>query len=264
MTVKSALRRPILSAALALGIAATAQAETIKVGVTGGPHAQIFEQVAALAKKDGIDVKVVEFDDYQIPNAALAQGDLDLNSFQHQPFLDNQVKDRGYPLVSIGKTVIFPIGLYSKKVKSLAELKEGDKVAIPNDPTNGGRVLLLLQAQGLIKIRPEAGLKATPLDVTDNPRKLRIVELPAAQLARSLDDVAVAAVNGNYALEVGLSPQKDAIALESADSPYANVIAVRSADKDKPILARLVALYRSAEIKTFIKDKFGASVVPTF
>lgn len=264
MIIHPRLLRPLLAASVLIGMASVAGAETVKVGVTGGPHAQIFEQVAALAKKDGIDVKVLEFDDYQIPNAALSQGDLDLNSFQHQPFLDNQVRDRGYKLTAIGRTVIFPIGLYSKTVKSLAELKDGDKVAIPNDPTNGGRVLLLLQAQGLLKIRPEAGLKATPLDVTDNPRKLKLIELPAAQLARSLDDVAVAAVNGNYALEVGLNPQKDAIALESVDSPYANVIAVRSADKDKPVFAKLVKLYQSSEVKAFIKDKFGASVVPAF
>jgi len=264
MTLVPRLIRPLFAAVLSFGLAGAAAAETIRVGVTGGPHAQIFEQVAALARKEGIEVKVIEFDDYQIPNAALAQGDLDLNSFQHQPFLDNQVKDRGYRLVAIGKTVIFPIGLYSKRVKSLSELKDGDKVAIPNDPTNGGRVLLLLQAQGLLKLRPEAGLKASPFDVVDNPRQLKLVELPAAQLARSLDDVALAAVNGNYALEVGLNPHKDAIALESPESPYANVIVVREADKAKPQFLHLVKLYQSPEIRAFIQERFGASVVPAF
>jgi D-methionine transport system substrate-binding protein len=258
------LSRRLLLALVVAGLTGTAQAESLKIGATGGPHAQILERLAQLAKPQGIELKVVEFDDYQLPNAALAQGDLDLNSFQHQPFLDNQVRDRGYKLVSIGKTVIFPIGLYSKSVKSLGQLKEGDKVAIPNDPTNGGRVLLLLQAQGLLTLRPDAGLKASPLDVVANPRKLRIVELPAAQLPRSLDDVTVAAVNGNYAMEVGLDPQKDALVLESRDSPYANVIAVREADKDKPVYRRLVQLYQSPEIKAFILERFGASVVPAF
>lgn len=241
-----------------------AQAETLKIGVTGGPHAEIFEKVKELAAKDGLDLKIIEFDDYQLPNAALVNGDLDANSFQHQPFLDQQVRDRGYPLVSIAKTVIFPIGLYSKKIKSLADLKEGDKVSIPNDPTNGGRVLLLLQDNGLITLRPDAGLKATPLDIVGNPKKLKIVELPAPQLPRSLDDVTIAAINTNFAMEVGLKPERDALVLEKTDSPYANIIAIRTADKDKPALAKLVKLYQSAEIRTFIKERFGSSVIPAF
>jgi len=245
-------------------LASFAQAETIKIGATGGPHAEILEQVKILAAKEGLDLKIVEFDDYQLPNAALVNGDLDANSFQHQPFLDAQVKDRGFALTSIAKTVIFPIGLYSKKIKALADLKDGDKVAIPNDPTNGGRVLLLLQAKGLLKLSPDAGIKASPLDIVENPKKLKIVELPAAQLPRALDDVTVAAVNGNYALEVGLKPDKDALALESVDSPYANVIAVRVADKDKPVFAKLVKLYQSAEIKAFIKERYGVTVIPAF
>jgi D-methionine transport system substrate-binding protein len=223
-----------------------------------------MEQVAKLAAKDGLDIKIVEFDDYQLPNMALANGDLDANSFQHQPFLDNQISDRGYAITSIARTVIFPIGIYSKKIKALADLKEGDKIGIPNDPTNGGRVLLLLQAQGLLKIRPEAGIKASPLDIIENPKKLKIVELPAAQLPRSLDDLTVAAINTNYAIEVGLRPERDALVLESADSPYANVIAVRTADKNKPVFAKLVTVYQSADIKAFIKERFGASVIPAF
>ncbi|HLO78732.1 MAG TPA: MetQ/NlpA family ABC transporter substrate-binding protein, partial [Magnetospirillum sp.] len=249
--------RITLAIALATG-ATAAWAETIKVGVTGGPHAAILEQVATLAAKDGLQIKVVEFDDYQLPNAALVQGDLDANSFQHQPFLDNQIKDRGYSITAIAKTVVFPIGLYSKRVKALSDLKEGDKVAIPNDPSNGGRVLLLLQSQGLITLRADAGIKATVLDVVDNPRKLRFVELPAAQLPRSLDDVTVAAINSNYAIEIGLLPHRDALVLESPDSPYANVIAVRTQDKDKPVFAKLVRLYQSPEIRRFIQEKYGS------
>lgn len=255
--------RIALAAVLATG-ATVAWAETITVGVTGGPHAAILEQVAGLAAREGLTIKVVEFDDYQLPNAALAQGDLDANSFQHQPFLDLQVKDRGYAITSIGKTVVFPIGLYSRRLKALGDLKPGDTVAIPNDPSNGGRVLLLLQAHGLITLRPDAGIKATLLDVVDNPRKLKFVELPAAQLPRSLEDVTAAAVNSNYAIEVGLLPHRDALVLESAQSPYANVIAVRRQDQDKPVLAKLVRLYHAPEIRRFIQEKYGASVVPAF
>ena len=184
----------------------------LKVGVTAGPHAQIFEVVKQEAAKQGLNIQIIEFSDYVQPNVALSSGDLDLNSYQHQPYLDNANADRGYKLVSIAKTVIFPIGIYSKKIKSLSELKEGARIGLPNDPTNGGRALLLLQANGLIKLRPEAGLKATPIDVVENPRKLRFIELNAAQLPRSLDDTDASAVNTNFALEAGLNPAKDAIA----------------------------------------------------
>nr|WP_245986977.1 MetQ/NlpA family ABC transporter substrate-binding protein [Azospirillum thermophilum] len=241
-----------------------ASAETIKIGVTPGPHAQILEVVKPIAAKDGLDLQVLEFSDYVIPNQALSQGDLDANSFQHQPYLDNQVKDRGYDLVSVAKTVVFPIGIYSKTVKSLDELKPGAKVAIPNDPTNGGRVLLLLQSKGLIKLRPDAGLKASPIDIVENPKKLQVVELDAAQLPRSLDDVTVAAINTNYAIEAGLDPAKDAIAREAAESPYANIIVVRKADQGKPWVAKLVKAYQNDEVKRFIGEKFKNAVVPAW
>ncbi|HEY0257205.1 MAG TPA: MetQ/NlpA family ABC transporter substrate-binding protein, partial [Candidatus Methylacidiphilales bacterium] len=179
------LKNILLALVFSVASASLVQAETIRIGATGGPHAEILEQVKTLAAKEGLELKIIEFDDYQLPNAALVNGDLDANSFQHQPFLDAQVKDRGYPLTSIAKTVIFPIGLYSKKIKALDALKDGDKIAIPNDPTNGGRVLLLLQSNGLIKLNPDAGIKASPLDIVENPKKLKIVELPAAQLPRS-------------------------------------------------------------------------------
>ncbi|WP_434624106.1 MetQ/NlpA family ABC transporter substrate-binding protein [Azospirillum sp. B2RO_4] len=255
------------AATLAVAFGATLNpvaAETIKVGVTAGPHAQILEAVKPIAAKDGLDIQIIEFTDYVIPNQALAGGDLDANSFQHQPYLDNQVKDRGFDLVSVGKTVVYPIGIYSKKVKSLDELQSGAKVAIPNDPTNGGRVLLLLQAKGLIKLKDGGNLKASPIDIVENPKKLEIVELDAAQLPRSLDDVTVAAINTNFALEAGIDPVKDAIAREAADSPYANVIAVRKADKDKPWVAKLVKSYQSPEVKEFILTKFKNAVVPAF
>ncbi|WP_144635959.1 MetQ/NlpA family ABC transporter substrate-binding protein [Bordetella genomosp. 13] len=253
-------------AVAALGVAAFAQPalaqdKPIKVGVTAGPHAQIFEVVKQEAAKQGLNVQIIEFSDYVQPNMALASGDLDMNSYQHQPYLDNANADRGYKLVSIGKTVIYPIGIYSKKIKSLDALPQGAKFGLPNDPTNGGRALLLLQAKGLIKVRPEAGLKATPIDVVENPRKLRFIELDAAQLARSLADTDASAINTNFALEGGLDPTKDAIATESPDSPYANVLVVREKDKDRADLQKLAGIYHSQPVKDFILSKFKGAVI---
>jgi D-methionine transport system substrate-binding protein len=262
-------KRTLIQSALALALAASfsgavlAQDKPLKIGVTAGPHAQIFEQVKKIAEKDGLKIQIVEFSDYIQPNAALAAGDLDGNSYQHKPFLDQQVKDRGYKIVNVGYTVNFPIGLYSKKVKSLAELKEGARFGIPNDPTNGGRVLLVLQDKGLIKLKPDAGLKATPLDVIENPKKLKFVELDAAQLPRSLDDLDASAVNTNYALSAGLNP-KDAIAQEAAKSPYVNLLAVREQDKDKPWVAKLVKAYHSEEIRKYVQTEFKGAVLAGF
>lgn len=263
-------KRTLIQSAIALAFAATlaspalAQDKPLKIGVTAGPHAQIFEQVKKIAEKDGLKIQIVEFSDYIQPNAALSAGDLDANSYQHKPFLDQQVKDRGYKIVSAGYTVNFPIGIYSKKVKSLAELKEGSRFGIPNDPTNGGRVLLVLQDKGLIKLKPEAGLKATPLDVIENPKKIKFVELEAAQLARALDDLDASAINTNFALSAGLNPTKDAIAQEAAKSPYVNLLAVREQDKDKPWVAKLVKAYHSEEIRKFIATEFKGSVLAGF
>jgi len=253
-----------LTLGAALALPALAQDKPLKIGVTAGPHAQIFEQVKKVAEKDGLKIQVIEFSDYVQPNAALAAGDLDANSYQHKPYLDQQIADRGYKFSPVGYTVNFPIGIYSKKVKSLKDLPEGAKVGIPNDPTNGGRVLLVLQDQGLIQLRPDAGLKATPLDVVGNPKKLKFVELDAAQLPRSLDDLDASAINTNYAISAGLNPGKDAIARESAKSPYVNLIAVRSADKDKPWVAKLVKAYQSDAVRQFIQTEFKGSVVPGF
>ena len=263
-------KRKLLQTTLALalgaaaGPAALAQDRPLKVGVTAGPHAQIFEQVKKIAARQGLRIQVVEFSDYVQPNAALAAGDLDANSYQHKPYLDQQVADRGYPLVAVGYTVNFPIGVYSKKVRSLKELKAGARFGIPNDPTNGGRVLLVLQDQGLIKLKAGAGLKATPLDVVDNPKKLKFVELDAAQLPRALDDLDAAAINTNYALPAGLNPGKDAIARESAKSPYVNLLAVRTQDRNQPWVAKLVKIYHSDEIRKFIQDEFKGTVIPGF
>ena len=253
-------------AVLALGAAFAAQPalaadKPFKVGVTAGPHAEIMEVVKQEAAKLGLDIQIVEFSDYVQPNVALASGDLDANSYQHQPYLDNVNADRHYNLVSVAKTVIFPIGIYSKKYKSLSDLPVGAKIGIPNDPTNGGRVLLMLQSLGLIKVDPKAGLKATPLDVTDNPKKINFVELDAAQLPRSLDDTAASAINTNFAMSAGLDPKKDAIVQESPDSPYANVLVVRAADKDTPSVKTLVEAYHSQAVKDFINTKYKGSVL---
>lgn len=214
-----------------------------------------------MAAKSGLDIRIVEFSDYVQPNAALAAGDLDANSYQHAPYLAAQVKDRGYKLIKVADTVTFPMGIYSKRVKSLAELKPGATIAIPNDPTNGGRALLLLQKQGLLKVRADAGLKATRFDIVDNPKKLKIVELDAAQIPRSLGDVDAAAINTNYAMEAGLKPRQDSIAIEDPNGPYANIIAIREADKNKPWVAKLVAAYHSPEVKQYIDGKFGGAVI---
>jgi D-methionine transport system substrate-binding protein len=259
-------RRHILKFAAALASATLFNAsafaqDAIKIGVTGGPHAQIMDVVKQVAAKNGLKITVIEFSDYVQPNAALAAGDLDANSYQHAPYLDAQVKDRGYKLVKIADTVTFPMGIYSKKIKSLGELQNGARIAVPNDPTNGGRALLLLQTKGLIKLRADAGLKATPLDIVENPKKLKIVELDAAQIPRSLADVDAAAINTNFAMEAGLKPKSDAIAIEDPRGPYANIIAIRAADKDKPWVAKLVSAYHSNEVKQFIDGKFGGAVI---
>ncbi|ANN68319.1 MetQ/NlpA family ABC transporter substrate-binding protein [Bordetella bronchialis] len=256
-----ALATLAIAAGVGVTSTASAQGKPLKVGVTGGPHAEIMEVVKEQAASQGLTIQIVEFSDYVQPNVALAAGDLDANSYQHQPYLDNANADRGYKLVSIAKTVIFPIGIYSKKVKSLDALKEGARIGIPNDPTNGGRALLLLQDKGLIKLKAGVGLKATPLDIAENPRKLRFIELDAAQLPRSLDDTDASAVNTNFAMQAGLDPKRDAIAQESPDSPYANVLAVREKDKDRPEFAKLVAAYHSQPVKDFILAKYRGAVI---
>ncbi|MBU2702625.1 D-methionine transport system substrate-binding protein [Sporomusaceae bacterium BoRhaA] len=235
--------------------------KVIKVGVTAGPHAEIMDEVKKLAEKQGLKIEVVEFNDYIQPNVALNQGDIDLNSFQHEPYLKNIVKDRGFDIVSIGKGVIFPMGIYSKKVKDLNQVADGGTIAIPNDPTNGGRALLLLQQKGLLKLKEGAGLTASADDIAENPKHLNIKELDAAQIPRSLDDIDAAAINTNYALTAGLNPVKDSIALESGESPYANIIAARGQDKDNPAYLKLVEIYHSDQIKAFIQEHFKGSVI---
>ncbi|BDG58994.1 MetQ/NlpA family ABC transporter substrate-binding protein [Caldinitratiruptor microaerophilus] len=235
----------------------------LRVGVTAGPHEQIMKEVAKLLEPQGIRLDIKVFTDYKIPNQALEAGDLDLNSFQHQPYLDTENKERGFHLVSIARTVTFPMGVYSRKIQKLDEIRQGGTVAIPNDPTNGGRALLVLQQAGLIKLKPEAGILASPRDVVENPKGLRFQELDAAQLPRVLPDVDAAVINTNYAMEAGLNPRKDAIFVEQ-NSPYVNVIAVREKEKDRPEFRKVVEAYHSPQIRKFIEETFQGAVVPGF
>lgn len=258
------LRRYLLSILAFAALTGAASAETIKVGVTPGPHAQVLEAAKAVAAKKGLDIQIIEFSDYVVPNAALEAGDLQANSFQHQPYLDNQVADRKYKIVAVGNTINFPMGIYSKKVKTWDEVKSGATLAIPNDPTNGGRVLILLRDKGIIKLKDGVGFKPTLLDISDNPKKLKITEVDAAQLPRTLPDVDVAGINTNYATQAGLDPVKDAILREDPKGPYANIIAVRAVDKDKPWVKTLVESYQSPEVKAFIDEKFKGSVLATW
>lgn len=255
---------PVLGAALGLGLGSSAahagdggEAKPFKVGVTAGPHAQILEAVKKYAETQGFKIQIVEFTDYVQPNAALASGDLDSNVFQHKPFLDASIRDRGYKLAVAGDAVLMQFGAYSKKVKHLKDLPNGAKVGIPNDPSNGARGLLLLQDQGLIKLKADKGSAVSVLDIVDNPKKLKIVELEAAQLPRSLDDLDAATVNSNYALPAGLVPSRDAIALENPSTPFARiVIAAREQDKNAPAVQKFVKLYRSEPVKQFINATF--------
>ena len=258
------MKKFIIAAAIAAFAAGSAFAENIKVGVTPGEHAQIMEKVAEIAKTKGLNIEIVEFSDYVVPNQALNDGDIQANSFQHQPYLDNQIADRKFDLVSIGTTITTPMGVYSKKVKSLDELKDGATVAIPNDPTNGGRALLVLASKGLIKFKEDAGIKVTVADIIDNPKKIEFAEIDAAQLPRSLDDVDAAVINTNYAMEAGLHPKTDAIAIEGEKSPYANVIVVRTADKDAPWAKTLVESYHDESIRKFINEQFKGALIPSW
>jgi D-methionine transport system substrate-binding protein len=248
----------------ALSLSAAAQSH-LKVGVSGGDGELIWNKVRELAQSQGLDVQVVVFNDYLLPNAALDAGDLDANAFQHKPFLENQIKSRGYKIVVLADTVVEPIGLYSSKVRKIADLPVGAAIGIANDPSNSGRGLLLLQNQGLIKLRAGVGILPSVRDIAENPKRLKFLELDAAQLPRSLPDLDAAVINTNYALQAKLNPTKDSIALESrVNNPYGNVIAVRAADKDKPIFKRLVAAYQSDEMRAFILREFDGAILPAF
>jgi D-methionine transport system substrate-binding protein len=236
----------------------------IKVGQTSGPHAKIMEVVKGIAARDGLTIEVIEFGDYIQPNAALDAGDLDANNYQTKPFMDAQIKARGYKIVSVGNSVLFPMGYYSKRFKSVNDLPEGARVGIQNDPANSGRSLLLLEKYGVIKLKPGVGMNATPADIMENPKKLRFHQLDSAQLPRSLDDLDIASINTSFAIKAGLMPNRDAIAIEGADSPYTNLLVVRTEDKDQPWVKKLLKAYQSEEIRKFIDTEFKGAGIATF
>lgn len=243
------------------------EAVTVKLGVVGENNEQWEPVIAALAKEN-IKLELVKFTDYTLPNQALADGEIDLNAFQHYAFLNNEVKDKGLELTAIGETIIAPLGLYSKKVKSVSELKEGDKIAIPNDATNGGRSLKVLEAAGLIKVRPEAGYVPTVNDIVENPKKLEFYEVEAAQTSGLLPDVAAAIINGGHAVDAGLYPQTDAIYLETvsegSDNPYINIIVARTADKDKDVYKKIVDTFRTDEVAEVIQTAYKGAYLPAW
>ena len=244
---------------------ASAAKSSISVGISVGTTEKIFDVVKQVAARDGLEIKLVKFNDYQLPNAALNAGDLDANAFQHKPFLDNQIKARGFDIVPVGLTVTAPLGFYSRKIKALGDLPRALRWASRTTrPTATAR--RLLAAYKLITLKPEAEQKnnATPQDVVSNPRKLKLVPLDAAQLPRSLDDLTAAAINNDYADQAGLVPARDAIGREAADGPYANLIAVRAKDRDQPRVKKLVAAYQSPEVRAFIEKEFKGSLVPAF
>jgi len=241
-----------------------AQVLKVKIGVTPVPHAQIINFIKEnLAAKNNLELEVVEFTDYVQPNIAVQDGQLDANFFQHLPYLKDFNEQHKTTLVSVGTVHIEPLGVYSKKIKSLSELKAGDVVAIPNDATNAGRALNLLAANKLLTLKEGVGYAATINDITGNPLKLDIKELEAAQLVRSLEDTVISVINGNYALDGGLTPAKDALALESGvNNPYANILVVKEGRENDPAIQLLIKLLTSDEVKAFIEKTYSGSVIP--
>jgi len=256
----------LLILALAAGCSTTASNEQkpLKVGVTAGPHEQVMEKVKELAEKQGLEIKLVVFNDYIQPNIQLFEKQLDVNIYQHQPYLDKFNADHNMNLISIAPVVNFPMGVYSDKIKSLDELKEGDKVSLPNDPTNEARALILLQAAGVIKLKDDAGVTANIHDVIENPKNIELLELDAPMVAHSIKDVAAAVINTNFAIQAGFNPVKDSIFIEPKDSPWVNVVAVRPENKDNKRIKKLIEVYHSDEVKKFIEETFDGSVVPGF
>ncbi|SDI02031.1 D-methionine transport system substrate-binding protein [Vibrio xiamenensis] len=234
----------------------------IKVGVMAGAEAQVAEVAAKVAKeKYDLDVELVTFTDYVTPNAALDDGSVDVNAFQHKPYLDQQIEDRGYKLAIAGNTFVYPIAGYSKQVKSVDEIKDGSRIAVPNDPTNLGRSLILLEQQGLIKLRDNVGLQATVRDIVANPKNIEIVELDAAQLPRSLDDVALSIINTTYASSINLTPEKDGIFVEDKESPYVNLIVARENNVNNENVKNFVKAYQTDEVYQAASKIFNGGVV---
>lgn len=246
----------------------TAQTETtdnvIKIGVSPTPHAEIIEALQPEFKEAGLEVEAVIFDDYVQPNEQLAAGDLDANYFQHGPYLEEFTKQNNLDLISIGNVHIEPMGVYSAKIKSVQEVTDGGEVLIPNDATNGGRALLLLEQAGLIKLKDSTNLLSTEADIVENPHNLKIVALEAQNIPNTYQDAELAVINANYALGAGLNPANDAIILESGDSPYANLVAVRNGEETQEKFKKLIEVLNSDAARKVIEEKFEGAVVPAF
>jgi len=243
---------------------AGAQAETLSVAATPVPHAELLEFVKPGLAAEGVDLDIKVFTDYVQPNQQVIDGQIDSNFFQHKPYMDSFNKEHGSELVSVGLVHVEPFGAYSQKISDIKDLKDGALVALPNDPSNGARALLLLQNQGLIKLKDPDNILATARDVAENPRKLKFKELEAATLPRILPDVDLALINTNYALEAGLNPTEDALFIEDEESPYANLVATTAANKDNPALAKLVQALQSDAVREHILEQYKGAIVPAF
>lgn len=246
--------------------AQTQEKQTVKIGLTGS-ESKAWEYVKEQAAKENIDIELVFFDSYPLPNAALNSGEIDLNAFQHHAYLNKEVEELGYKITPIAETSLAPMGLYSKKIKSLDELKDNDKIVIPDDVTNGGRALKLLEAQGLIEVDPSAGLTPSIKDIVNNKRNFEIVELAATNIPASLEEAPLAVINSGVATDAGFIPSKDAIVLEEAktgDNPYINVIVARTEEKDNPIYKKIVQLYQTDEVKKIVEEDSKGSSIPVW
>lgn len=243
-----------------------AEKKTVKIGATAIPHAEILEFVKPKLAEKGIELDIVVFNDYVQPNLATDKGDIDANYFQHIPYLETFNADRKLNLVTIAKVHIEPMGIYSKKAKAVAEFAEGGTIAIPNDPSNGGRALSVLESAGLIKLKPGTGIKGTVDDVAENPKKFEIIMVDAAQLPRVLDDPKItgAVINTNYALEAKLNPTKDALYIEGKDSPYSNILVTKAERAEDPVLKAVAAELNTEDVRKFIEEKYQGAVVPAF
>lgn len=253
-----------LAAAATFSASAAVSAEQLSVAATPVPHAEILEFITPMLARQDVELDVKVFTDYIQPNVQVDQKGMDANFFQHQPYLDEFNAGRGTDLVTVTGVHVEPFGAYSSKIKALSELKDGGLVAIPNDPTNGGRALLLLQKAGLITLKDDSKITATPRDIAENPKNLEFKELEAATLPRILNQVDIALINTNYALEAGLNPTKDALIIEGAESPYVNILVARSDNQDSEAMQKLATVLNSDEVRNFIQEKYKGAVVPAF
>jgi len=254
----------ILTFTLFTGCGKEENSNKIKIGVSPVPHSEIIEFIKDDLEKDGVEVEIVEFTDYIIPNKALDDKDIDANFFQHEPYMNDFREKEDLDIVSLGAVHIEPMGLFSTKHDNINDLKDGSTIAIPNDATNGGRALLLLEKNGLIKLDDKAGLLATENDIVENPKNLEIEALEAAQLPRVLNDLDGAIINGNYALEADLVPTEDALILEEKDSPFANIIAIRKGEENEEKFKILMKHIQSDKVKKFIEDNYEGTLIPAF